>query len=44
MHHYITKTCQTFDIKRGLYEIWRDAVVREALGHNFLMDGILALA
>lgn len=44
MHHYITKTCQTLDIKPGLDEIWRDAVVREALGHHFLMDGILALA
>ena len=44
LHHYLVYTCVTLDLDRGLANVWKHSVVDESLKHEFMMDGVLALA
>ncbi|VUC35332.1 unnamed protein product [Clonostachys rosea] len=44
MHHYTSKTCETMILKPGHHELFRDILPREAMQHEYLADGILAVA
>lgn len=41
--HYTTKTCETLSHGRDII-IWREVIPGEAVRHEFLMDGLLALS
>jgi Fungal specific transcription factor domain/Fungal Zn(2)-Cys(6) binuclear cluster domain len=46
LHHFVTVTCMTITNHRGAEtdEVWRVHVVKDALSHDWLMRGVLALA
>ncbi|KAF2182750.1 hypothetical protein K469DRAFT_636060 [Zopfia rhizophila CBS 207.26] len=44
MFHYITATCETMTHGPEDMEVWRTAIPLEAVKHEFLMDGLLALS
>lgn len=44
MHHFSTKTYETISLKPSHYELWRDIIPREAIQHEYLADGVLAVA
>lgn len=43
MHHYGTTTCETLSLTPQQIELWRRVVPKEAMRHEFLMDGILSI-
>lgn len=44
LHHFTTKTCFTLSNQPRSHQLWQVAVPQEALRHDFLMRGILAVA
>ncbi|KAH7112499.1 hypothetical protein B0J11DRAFT_185996 [Dendryphion nanum] len=44
MVHYITDTCETMAHGAEDIDIWRTVIPKEAVQHEFLMDGLLALS
>ena len=44
IQHYCTRTYLTISSRLATHVIWRDAVFREAFGHEWLLHGIMATA
>ncbi|KAJ1323572.1 fungal specific transcription factor domain-containing protein [Microdochium nivale] len=44
MHHYSTVTCETMGATPQQRDVWKYAVPKETIKHDFLMDGILSFA
>ncbi|KAH8700720.1 hypothetical protein BGW36DRAFT_374845 [Talaromyces proteolyticus] len=44
MHHYATSTCETMAQHETDLDVWKRSIPAEAFKHEFLMDGIMALA
>jgi hypothetical protein len=44
IHQYCTRTYMTISSRLSTHAIWRDAVFREGLRHEFVLRGIMAIA
>ncbi|GJC83479.1 sterol uptake control protein 2 [Colletotrichum liriopes] len=44
MHHYGTATCETMGLTPQQVKLWKTAIPKEALRHEFLMEGLLSVA
>ncbi|KZL78452.1 C6 transcription factor [Colletotrichum tofieldiae] len=44
MHHYGTTTCETLGLTTQQVKLWKTAIPKEALRHEFLMEGLLSIA
>lgn len=44
IHQYCTRTYMTISSRLATHAIWRDAVFREGLRHEFVLRGIMAIA
>ncbi|GKT44625.1 uncharacterized protein ColSpa_04806 [Colletotrichum spaethianum] len=44
MHHYGTATCETLGEIPQQIELWKTAIPKKAMRHEYLMDGLLSIA